>query len=60
MFLPKKEETLAEFFPSFPKFSSNLEHFERFRTPFDSQHTKGSQTMLKSAQQHFQHILSSL
>ena len=29
MFLPKKEETLAEFFPSFPKFSSNLEHFEK-------------------------------
>ena len=31
-----------------------------FRTPFNSQHTKGSQTLPKSAQQHFYQILSSL
>ena len=32
----------------------------RFRTPFDSQHTKGSQTLVKSSGEHFQHIFSSL
>ena len=28
----------------------------RFRTPFDSQHAKGIQKLLKSALQHFYHI----
>ena len=28
----------------------------RFRTTFDSQHAKGLQTLVKSAQQHFYHI----
>ena len=27
-----------------------------FKTPFDSQHAKGSQTLLKSASKHFYHI----
>ena len=31
-----------------------------FRTPFDSEHARGSQTLLKSARQHFYHILLSL
>ena len=31
-----------------------------FRTAFDSQHVKGSQTYLKSACEHFQHIFPSL
>ena len=31
-----------------------------FRTPFNSQHVKGSQTLLKSARQHFYHFLPSL
>ena len=31
-----------------------------FRTAFDSQHVKGSQTHLKSACEHFQHIFPSL
>ena len=29
----------------------------RFRTPFDSQHTKGCQNLLKSGRQHFYHFL---
>ena len=32
----------------------------RFRTPFNSQHAKRSQTLLESVQQHFYHISSSL
>ena len=28
----------------------------RFRTPFDSQHTKGCQNLLKSGRQHFYHF----
>ena len=32
----------------------------RFRTPFDSQYLKGSQTLVKSSGEHFQHIFSSL
>ena len=28
----------------------------RFKTPFDSQHVKGSQTLFKSATKHFYHI----
>ena len=32
----------------------------RFRTPFDSQHVKGSQTLVKSAWEHFHDISSSL
>ena len=32
----------------------------RFRTPFDSQQAKGSQTLLKSTPHHFYHIFSSL
>ena len=32
----------------------------RFRTPFDSQNNKGSQTLAKSALQHFYHIFSSV
>ena len=32
----------------------------RIRTPLDSQHIKGSQTLLKSARQHFNHIVLSL
>ena len=31
-----------------------------FRRPFDSQHVKGSQTLVKSAGEHFHHIFSSL
>ena len=31
-----------------------------FRTPFDSQHVKGSQTHVKSEREHFHHILKSL
>ena len=31
-----------------------------FRIPFNSQHVKGSQRLLKSARQHFHHIFSSL
>ena len=31
-----------------------------FRTPFDSQHVKGSQSLEKSAREHFHHILPSL
>ena len=31
-----------------------------FRTSFDSQHVKGSQTLVKSAWEHFHHIFSSL
>ena len=31
-----------------------------FRKPFHSQHGKGYQRLLKSAQQHFYHILASL
>ena len=30
----------------------------RLRKPFDSQHVKGSQTLVKSAWEHFHHILS--
>ena len=32
----------------------------RFRTSFDSQHVKGSQTLVKSSWQHFYHIFTSL
>ena len=32
----------------------------RFRTPFDSQHAKGAQVLLKDALQHFYHIYSLL
>ena len=32
----------------------------RFRTSFDSQHVKGSQTLVKSAWEHFYHIFPSL
>ena len=32
----------------------------RFRTPFDRQHNKGFQTLVKSAWEHFHHIFSSL
>ena len=32
----------------------------RCRTPFDSQRLKGSQTLAKSAVEHFHHIFSSL
>ena len=32
----------------------------RFRTSFDSQHVKESQTFVKSAWEHFYHIFSSL
>ena len=31
-----------------------------YRTPFDSQYIKGSQTLLKSARQHFYYIVSSV
>ena len=31
-----------------------------FRKPFDSQHVKGSQTLVKSAREHFHHVLPSL
>ena len=32
----------------------------RFRTPFESQHVKFSQTLVKSTSKHFHHIFSSL
>ena len=32
----------------------------RFRTTFDSQHIKGSQTLVKSASEHFDQIFPSL
>ena len=31
-----------------------------FRTPFDRQHVKGSQTHVKSEREHFHHIFKSL
>ena len=30
----------------------------RYKTPFDSQHAKGSQTLLDAARQHVYHIFS--
>ena len=32
----------------------------RFRRPFDSQHVKRSQTLVKSAREHFHHIFQLL
>ena len=32
----------------------------RFRTPFDSQSVKGSQTLVKSVWEHFHHVFPSL
>ena len=46
----------------FPKLETAKEEIEkisketRFRTLFDSQHAKGSQTLLKIAAQHLYHI----
>ena len=37
-----------------------LSEKHRFKAPFDSQHVKGSQTLVKSAWEHFHHIFSSL
>ena len=37
-----------------------LSEKRRFRTFFDSQHVKGSQTLVKSAWEHFYHIFPSL
>ena len=35
-----------------------LSEKHRFRTPFDSQHVKGSQPVVKSALEHFDYIFS--
>ena len=59
----KKMIVLANVFPQL-KTVKNLVRplFEkrRFRTSFDSQHVKGSQTLVKSSWQHFYHIFTSL
>ena len=64
---PKKQKTLSEFSAPFLKSTPHFKRHEiqisetpRFRTPFDNQHANSSQTLLKSAWQHFYHIFSSL
>ena len=51
----KKQKLLPELSTASVKFTFNFQYFEkilpRFRTLLDSQHVKGSQTLLKSAQQ---------
>ena len=57
----KKNMTLKAYV--FPKLQTAKTWLEKkskkpcFRTPFDSQHIKGSQTLPKSAGQHFYHII---
>ena len=51
----KKQKLLPELSTASVKFTFNFQYFEkilpRFRTLLDSQHVKGSQTLLKSARQ---------
>ena len=72
MQLSRKQKTLSEFVGPFLKSPSNLSISKkkktaknvgrqmskevRFGTPFDSQHVKGSQTLVKSAWTIFYHI----
>ena len=51
---------------AFPKLQTVTDFFRllskklRFRTPFQSQHVKGPQILLKSAWEHFHHMIYSL
>ena len=53
----KKMTIIAYVFPkSESKEVKKMFKNNSFKTPFDSQHDKGSQTLLKSAPKHFYHI----
>ena len=63
----KHFETQGEPLPTFFRKLQNVKNLVRplykkhhSRTPFESQHVKGSQTLIKSSSEHFHHIFSSL
>ena len=59
----KKRIVIANVFPKLPTIKDlvrPLSKKRRFRTSFDSQHVKGSQTLVKFAWEHFYQIFSSL
>ena len=54
---------ITNIFPEFKTAKDIFRHISnkpRFRAPFNSQRVKGSQTLAKSAMQHFYHNSSSL
>ena len=62
-FLKKKMIFIAIAFPKLQTVKDLVRPLSkkcRFRTPFESQHVKGPQTFVKSAREHFHHIISSL
>ena len=59
----KKKIVIAQVFPKLQTVKNMVRPFSKkraFRTSFDSQHVKGSQTLLKSAWDYFYHIFPSL
>ena len=61
--LEKQINLIAYVFPNFRTAKDvvmQMSKKPRFRTPFDSQHVKGSQTLVKSAWHQFYHIFSPL
>ena len=51
----KNPKNFYQLLAAFLKSTSNFQHIFK-EAPFDSQHVKGSQTLLKSARQKFYHI----
>ena len=61
--LKKKMIVITNVFPKLKTVKDVLRQISEkhcFRTPFDSQHVKGSQRLMKSAWEHFYHIFSLL
>ena len=62
-YFERKMIVIAKVFPKLPTVKDLVRPLSKkrcFRTPFDSQHIKESQTLVKSAWKYFYHIFSSL